>query len=177
MSLPKASKKRTTPKHKCSFLQQEHKAGLHVSTAWKKARDDCIAQVAAIVERCKAQNRKFRCGDHFGIVQISVFTANRDIEFDLENDKEICLYGVNPGDANYEPTGTRRVTQIFDDPQLFTAGGAHPSDIIQGRLDDCWFLSALATMSSAEQHPVEKICVAVRAVFRFFFQYSSIHTA
>jgi hypothetical protein len=39
-------------------------------------------------------------------------------------------------------------------------GAADSNDIIQGKLGDCWFLSALATASTAKGL-VDKFCVAV----------------
>ncbi|KAF8808296.1 cysteine proteinase [Phlegmacium glaucopus] len=70
----------------------------------------------------------------------------RDIEFDIENDKNKCLYP-------------------FDNPQLFVGGAADSNDIIQEALGDRWFLSALATVSTAPGL-VEKFYVAER--FRVF---------
>jgi hypothetical protein len=57
----------------------------------------------------------------------------------------------------------QRVTKIFDHPQFFI-DGANSNDIVQGAIGDCWFVSALATMSTAPGL-VERFCVAVRAVF------------
>lgn len=51
------------------------------------------------------------------------------------------------------------MTQLFEKPQFFI-DGASSNDIVQGGLGDCWFVSALATMSTAEGL-VEKFCVAV----------------
>jgi hypothetical protein len=94
----------------------------------------------------------------------SIFTTHfllvcRDIEFDLENDQNRCLYGL--ADDELSPADIHRVTQIFDDPQFFVGGAAHSNDIVQGALGDCWFLSALTTVSTAPGL-VEKFCVAVR---------------
>ena len=92
---------------------------------------------------------------------VSDLTLPRDIEFDLEYDRERCLHGLNPTPLDsFNPVDVQRVTQIFDNPQFFV-DGAQSNDIVQGGLGDCWFLSALATMSTASGL-VEKFCVAVR---------------
>ena len=84
---------------------------------------------------------------------------NRDIEFDLLDDQFSSLHSleVKP-DTTYTPADTLRVHQIFEEPQFFV-GGATASDISQGSIGDCWFLSALAAVATADL--IEKICVAV----------------
>jgi hypothetical protein len=52
----------------------------------------------------------------------------------------------------------QRVTKIFSKPSFFV-DGADSNDIVQGRLGDCWFLSALSTMTTANGM-MEKFCVA-----------------
>jgi hypothetical protein len=84
----------------------------------------------------------------------------RDIEFDLENDEDRCLYGLYTEVLTEGPADVQRVTQIFKQPQFFAGGTASSDDIIQGTLGDCWFLSALATISTCPGL-VEKFCVAV----------------
>lgn len=85
---------------------------------------------------------------------------SRDVEFDLENDQYRCLHGLDfPVTGKYTPSDVQRVTQIFEHPQFFV-NGADSNDIIQGKIGDCWFLSALATVSTAKGL-VEKFCVAV----------------
>jgi hypothetical protein len=84
---------------------------------------------------------------------------SRDSEFDLENDSASCLYGLKV-DENKVPPDVRRVSQIFENPKFF-ADRPSSSDIKQGDLGDCYFLSALATMSTSPGL-IEKLCVAVR---------------
>jgi Calpain family cysteine protease len=86
------------------------------------------------------------------------------VEFDLENDKIRCLKGLNSTSDEYSPSppappAVLRVTQIFDNPQFFI-DGADAIDIIQGRLGDCWLLSALSTVSTSKGL-IEKLCVEV----------------
>jgi hypothetical protein len=60
--------------------------------------------------------------------------------------------------ADYEPMDALRVNQIFDKPEFFI-NGATASDISQGSIGDCWFLSGLSLIATAGL--VEKICVEV----------------
>ncbi|KIK66146.1 hypothetical protein GYMLUDRAFT_38663 [Collybiopsis luxurians FD-317 M1] len=141
---------KVAPATQSLFSQQKEKAGLLVTAELEKALEDCKAKVARIAKDCRAQNRKYR-----------------DTEFDLENDRERCLHSLFgpqsciPGEfssTSYTPSDVRRVTQIFEKPQFFI-DGANSNDIVQGAIGDCWFVSALATMSTAEGL-VEKFCIA-----------------
>ncbi len=95
----------------------------------------------------------------------------RDIEFDLEGDKNRCLYGIlsKKGDG-FNPADVHRVTQIFDKPEFFVGGEPDSNDIVQGAIGDCWFLSALATVSNVPDL-VKTFCVDVSPIC---FRISSI---
>lgn len=94
----------------------------------------------------------------------SIIITSRDIEFDLEDRINDCLYCLFPGQA-YSPNDLDRVSHIFDSPQFFDAEGyARSDDIVQGEIGDCWLLSAIATVSTIKGL-VERLCVAV---CRFF---------
>lgn len=92
----------------------------------------------------------------------SAISLCSDIEFDLVEDPDRCLHGLDFDLAcrTYDPKDVRRVTDIFDDPE-FTISGATASDICQGKLSDCWFLSALAVVGTVGDLIDKKICVAV----------------
>ena len=70
-----------------------------------------------------------------------------------------CLKGLNYIGEGDIPPGVLRVTQIFDNPQ-FTIDGADAIDIVQGKLDDCYFVSAMATITTSKGM-IEKLCVEV----------------
>ncbi|KAJ7777059.1 hypothetical protein B0H16DRAFT_1504208 [Mycena metata] len=124
-----------------SFAQQEKRAGLLVTNELEKARAGCKVQVERIAKDCRAKNRRFR-----------------DVEFDLENDRQRCLFGLSKENREYRPSDVQRVTKIFGNPSFFV-DGADSNDVIQGKLGDCWFLSALTTMTTAKGL-LEKFCVA-----------------
>lgn len=145
-----------------AFVQQVTRGGLLVTSELEKALEECKSRVAEIAADCRKKNRRFRCASCSSLDRLQsrspFFSLGRDIEFDLENDRERCLAGINPN-VSFEPSDVRRIFQIFDNPSFFI-GGADSNDIVQGTLGDCWFLSALSTMSTAGGL-IEKFCVAV----------------
>jgi Calpain family cysteine protease len=98
---------------------------------------------------------------------MTTHTRTRDRDFDLQFDAFRCANGYTPGDLNNVPQkDVQRVTEIYESPHFFPKGGAITSNAIaQGYLGDCYFLAALATVSSFPSL-IEKICVAVSAFFR-----------
>ncbi|KAF9461075.1 cysteine proteinase [Collybia nuda] len=125
------------PSPQTTFKQD--KAAILVTQELEKAIAECKKKVASIAKSCRAKNRRFR-----------------DPEFDLERDKDRCLHGLSG--SQYSPSDVRRVNEIFDDPQFYI-DGVSSSDLVQGGIGDCWFISALATASCAPGL-VEKFCVA-----------------
>ncbi|KAJ7589146.1 hypothetical protein C8J56DRAFT_937820 [Mycena floridula] len=122
-----------------TYEQQPDKAGRLVTGDLETAIAECKAKVDRIAKECRAKNRKFR-----------------DTEFDLETDQQRCLHGLSYMSAS--PSDVLRVTQIFDKPQFFIEG-ASSNDLVQGGIGDCWFISALAVVSTADGL-VDKCCVA-----------------
>lgn len=92
--------------------------------------------------------------------------SERDAEFDLENDQLRCLYGLfNRTGESFSPSDVLRTTKIFKNPEFFANGMPDSTQIIQGAIGDCWFLSALSAVANAPGL-LEKLCVAVsRATF------------
>jgi Calpain family cysteine protease len=101
-------------------------------------------------------------------LRIGTHADTRDRDFDLQFDDFRCLNGYTEGDLGDAPQkDVQRVTEIYESPNFFPKGGAVTSNAIaQGRLGDCYFLAALATVSSFPSL-IEKICVAVSTFSRF----------
>ncbi|KAF8597838.1 cysteine proteinase [Ceratobasidium sp. AG-I] len=124
------------------FEQKAGHAGLLLTDELQTATERCRKKVQAIAKDCRERNFRFR-----------------DIEFDLEEDKERCLHGLETSEENrHSPSDVLRVTKIFEQPQFFI-DGARSSDICQGTIGDCWFMSAMTAVCSMEGL-IDRICVA-----------------
>jgi len=138
----------------------KNQVGVLVTAELDKALKSCKEKVERIARDCRAQNKKFRYIQgltRFFEKKSSSFVC-RDIEFDLGNDKLRTYYGLVV-DSPPLPD-VRRVTEIFDKPKFFL-GEPGSNDIVQGRLGDCWFLSALSTVATSPTL-IRQCCVAVR---------------
>ncbi|KAL1671772.1 hypothetical protein EV122DRAFT_225971 [Schizophyllum commune] len=121
---------------------EDNQAGQLVTAELAKAREECRKRVRELSAECRAGNRKFR-----------------DLDFDLEEDRQRCLHGCTRPDPPFKPSDVQRVTQIFDRPRFFSDAGPNSGDIIQSEaLGNCWFLSALSTCAAMEGL-VERFCV------------------
>ncbi|KAF7673748.1 cysteine proteinase [Alternaria burnsii] len=125
--------------------------GVNALASYEEAKEACTRKVAKIVKECRRLNQKYR-DPHF------------DIEADFKRSQAFpdtpadCLTGLNEEKTDFHPLSVKRVEDIFDDPRFYI-GGATANDVRQGNDGDCWFMSALATISNKEEL-IQRVCVA-----------------
>ena len=129
-------------------LNDEAKSGEPVSVSYNRATAECKAKVEKIVKECFASNQKYR-DPHFDMERY------RWVDGKWFND---CLMGLGDDELGLTPQGVKRIGDIFDDPKFYVED-ATASDIRQGRDGDCWFLSALSTLSCVKDL-IDRVCVA-----------------
>ncbi|KAI5894576.1 cysteine proteinase [Schizophyllum commune H4-8] len=133
---------RTITERPLASESADNQAGQLVTAELARAREDCRRRVRELAAECRAGNRRFR-----------------DLDFDLEEDRQRCLHGCTRPDPPFKPSDVQRVTQIFDQPRFFSDAGPNSGDIIQSEaLGNCWFLSALSTCAAMEGL-VDRFCV------------------
>jgi hypothetical protein len=124
--------------------------GKNAMASYAEARAACEAKVAKIVRECRRLNMKYR-----------------DPHFDIEDDfrkwvaKERpyadCLMGLHEIREDLKPMSVKRVEDIFEDPK-FLIDGATANDVRQGKEGDCWFMSAICTLSNKDGL-IQTVCV------------------
>jgi hypothetical protein len=142
--------------------------GENAVASYQEAADACRAKVEKIVRECRRINQKYR-DPHF------------DIEYDFKRSQmapEIpsdCLSALNEDRTEFQPMSVKRIEvtwsrsrvyrcvanvgqDIFEKPQFFIEG-ATANDVRQGNDGDCWFMSALCTLSNKEGL-IQRVCVA-----------------
>lgn len=146
----------------------ESEPGRNALHSYDEAREQCIAKVDKIVKECRRLNQKYR-DPHFDIEADfrqwqsarESYEENSD-DRDKEKDRPFsdCLMGLleDGEDSSLRPASVKRVEDVFERPQFFIEG-ATASDIRQGKEGDCWFMSALTTLSNKEGL-IQRVCVA-----------------
>jgi hypothetical protein len=142
--------------------------GQNAVASYQEAADACRAKVAKIVKECRRINQKYR-DPHF---DIELDFKRSQLDPDIPQD---CLTALNEGKTEFQPMSVKRIEvksagypgaplhlankpqDIFEKPQFFIEG-ATANDVRQGNDGDCWFMSALCTLSNKEGL-IQKVCV------------------
>ncbi|KAF4610983.1 hypothetical protein D9613_006504 [Agrocybe pediades] len=120
---------------------QSHLCGISIVAERDAAYAECKATVERIARQCRAKNRKFR-----------------DVEFDIDSDKDICLNNLQDRAVDEVPD-VQRVPDIFPSPRVFYSGTSKSAEIAEGKLADGHLISALSAMTAVEGL-VDRLCVA-----------------
>ncbi|KAI9707902.1 MAG: hypothetical protein M1820_004508 [Bogoriella megaspora] len=118
-----------------------------VKFSYQQAREECVRKVDKIVKECRSLNQKYR-DPYFEMERY--FSSNGQTCND-------CLMELGDNKLNLDPGSVKRVGDIFTDPQFYIEG-ATAGDVRQGNDGDCWFLSALCTVSNVK-NLIYEICV------------------
>lgn len=81
-----------------AFKQEAFRAGLLVTEQLEKAISRCREKVQSFAEECRSENVKFRFVYRLYIIYQSYVLSDgiiRDLEFDLKNNENQCLYSVS----------------------------------------------------------------------------------
>ncbi|PVF93387.1 cysteine proteinase [Serendipita vermifera] len=124
-----------------TIKQDERTIGLLVTDQLDDAIQRCKDHIEDISRSCRSQNQKFR-----------------DREFDIDQDRGLCLYGLDETKKVFAPSDVMRVTDIFEDP-VFFLNGPSSSDMAQGANGNGYFMAALGVVATIPGL-IEKICVA-----------------
>jgi hypothetical protein len=137
-----------------TFTREDTHIGRSAQASYAEARAACESKVAKIVTECRRLNVKYR-----------------DPHFDIEDDfrkwmgnhrpHADSLMGLDEREEMFgtlRPMSVKRVEDIFDEPEFFI-DGASANDVRQGKEGDCWFMSALCTLSNKEGL-ISRVCVA-----------------
>ncbi|KDN34646.1 hypothetical protein RSAG8_12271, partial [Rhizoctonia solani AG-8 WAC10335] len=147
-------KKQEAPERQARILRRETAPPGAYQQETKRAGLLCTGELEEATRRCRAKVE--------AIAKQSPATADSEtsnsISKKTRSDAFMASAPLQMTECLYTPSDVMRVTQIFQQPQFFI-DGAKWSDIMQGRIGDCWLLSALATVSTMEDL-IEKICVA-----------------
>jgi len=93
------------------------------------------------------------------IMDLTNETHNRDIDFDIENDADQCLYNLMDVNGSSAALEARRVTEIFENP-VFYSGTHDSAQAVQRAVENCYLVSALSTLTSTDSL-IKNLCVAV----------------
>jgi hypothetical protein len=125
--------------------------GQNAVASYEEAVDACKKKVDKIVKECRRLNQKYR-DPHF------------DIESDFKRSQmfpeipQDCLTALDEDTTTFQPMSVKRIEDIFDKPRFFIEG-ATANDVRQGNDGDCWFMSALCTISNKDGL-IQRVCVA-----------------
>jgi len=142
--LPKSKpRKRKSKDRRASSITN----GESAVASYDEAVNLCKKKVDEIAKECRRLNHKYI-----------------DPDFDCWRDQESCLLPL-PGAETASrrltkggPKSVKRVGEVFENPQFFPDGPA-TNDIRQGRIGNCWLVSARCALTN-KPGLIESICVA-----------------